>query len=134
MFQDFVPDLLNFLAYFGSGLLATAVFLTIYILITPYNEITLIKEKNAAAAIAFSGSLLGFSLAITGLIKHAVSLMDFYAWAGIAILIQLLAYFAVRVVFPKISQRITEGEVPAGIWLAASSVAAGMLNAASMSY
>ena len=134
MLQDFVPDLLNFLAYFGSGLLATAIFLTVYILITPYNEITLIKEKNAAAAIAFSGSLLGFSLAITGLIKHAVSLADFYAWAGVAILVQLLAYFAVRIVFPKISQRITQGEVPAGIWLAASSVAAGMLNAASMSY
>ena len=55
-------------------------------------------------------------------------------WAVVAIIVQLLAYFAVRMVFPRISERIASGEVPAAVWLASASLAAGLLNAACMTY
>ena len=134
MFDEFIVGLANFGLYFGSGLVAIVVFVLIYTTITPHNEITQIKEKNPAAALAFTGSLLGFGLAITSLIENSVSLPDFYMWAGVAIVVQLLVYLIVRLVFPRISHRVADGEVPAALLLAGASVVAGMLNAASMSY
>ncbi len=132
MFEGFLAGVGAFLSYFAAGGAAMAVYMLVYTAVTPHNEVALIKAQNQAAAIAFSGSLLGFTIAITGLIRNAVDLLDFGMWSVVAIVVQLLAYFGVRMVFPRISARISEGEVPAAIWLASASVAAGMLNAACM--
>ena len=129
---SFMTSLISFLLYFIGGVAATALFMWIYIRVTPYQEIMLIKAQNQAAAIAFAGSLLGFIIAIASLIEHAVDLTDFAVWSVVAILVQLLAYLAVRLLFPRIAERIQNDETPAAIWLAACSIGAGLLNAASM--
>jgi putative membrane protein len=131
---DFFTGFLAFLAYFGAGLVAFAVYIAVYTRITAHDELILIKDGNQAAAIAFSGSLLGFAIAITSLIRSSVGLGDFFAWAVIALAVQLLAYWTVKAIFPHISERISNAETPAAIWLAAVSISAGLLNAASMSY
>ena len=128
----FLTDLLSFLAYFAGGIVATVMYMFIYTRITPYDEIALIKDNNQAAAIAFAGSLIGFILAIASLIEHSISLTGFALWSVVAILVQLLAYTGVRLLFPRIAERIQNNEVPAAIWLAACSIGAGLLNAASM--
>ena len=53
-------------------------------------------------------------------------------WGIVALVVQLVAYVVVRLFMPRVSQRIESGELAAGIWLAAASLAAGVLNAASM--
>lgn len=131
---DFLYDLINFATYLASGLVAVTAFVLIYTAITPYKEIELIKSNNQAAAIAFAGSLLGFVIAITSLIESAVDLVDFALWAIVAILVQIIAYLLVRLLFPRLVERIQNNETPAAIWLAACSISAGLLNAASMSY
>jgi putative membrane protein len=55
-------------------------------------------------------------------------------WALIAAVVQLLVYVAVRYTLLNISRRIPDGQVAAGLVLAAVSVSAGILNAACMSY
>ena len=130
--MNFLTNLFSFMAYFSGGIVATVIFMLIYTRITPYNEIALIKDKNQAAAIAFAGSLLGFVIAIASLIEHSVYLTDFALWSVVAILVQLLAYVGVRLLFPLIAERIQNNETPAAIWLAACSIGAGLLNAASM--
>jgi putative membrane protein len=109
------------------------IYTVIYTAITPHKEFALIKEQNQAAAIAFAGSLLGFVIAIARLIESAVHLTDFYLWVVVAIVVQLLAYGVVRLTFPKLSERIANGELSAAIWLAGLSIGAGLLNAASLS-
>ena len=133
MFDGFLADFGAFVSYFAAGGAATVVYMLVYMAITPYREVELIKAQNQAAAIAFAGSLLGFMLPITALIQSAIDLVDFGMWSVVAIVIQVGAFFCVRLVFPRISERIEGGEVPAGTWLAAASVAAGMLNAACLS-
>ena len=128
----FLMKLLSFAAYFAGGIVATTIFMLINTRITPYDEIALIKDNNQAAAIAFAGSLIGIILAIASLIEHTVNLTGFALWSVVAILVQLLAYTGVRLLFPRIAERIQNNEVPAAIWLAACSVGAGLLNAASM--
>ena len=132
--MEFLPYLGAFASYFGIGALATAVFVFIYTRVTPHDEFGLIKEKNEAAAVALGGALLGFVIAVSGVIKNAVSLQDLAIWAVVALVVQLLAFGLVRVMFPKIVRRVSDNEMAAAIFVAAVSISAGLLNAASMTY
>jgi putative membrane protein len=133
MWSEFASGLLSFVTFFGSGVLSILIYTVIYTAVTPHKEFALIKDQNQAAAIAFAGSLLGFVIAIARLIESAVHLSDFYLWVGVAIVVQLLAYTVVRLTFPRLSERIANGELSAAIWLAGISIGAGLLNAASLS-
>jgi putative membrane protein len=52
----------------------------------------------------------------------------------IALVVQIIVYFIVRIPVPDLSKRIAAGELAPAIWLGLSSLAAGALNAASMIY
>lgn len=126
--------LANFALYFGIALVALLAFKLLYTLFTPYDDWKLVKEQNSAAACALGGATIGFSIALSSAIAESISLVDFAIWAVVALVAQLIAYLLVRLFMPKISQRIQDGEVPAGIVLGAVSIAIGILNAASMTY
>ncbi|WP_415906022.1 DUF350 domain-containing protein [Neptuniibacter sp. QD72_48] len=126
--------LINFTIYFGLSLVALLLFKVIYTFLTPYDDWALVKEKNMAAACALSGATVGFTIALASAISNSVSLIDFAVWAVVALVAQLIAYLVVRLFMPKITQRIQDGETPAGIVLGAVSIAIGILNAASMTY
>jgi putative membrane protein len=50
----------------------------------------------------------------------------------IALIVQIVVYFLVKIPVPNLSQRIAEGQMAPAIWLGLSSLAAGALNAACM--
>ena len=124
----------DFLVYFGLSLGFVALYLAIYLRVTPYREIALIREGNAAAAASLSGSLIGFVLPLASAVIHSVNPWDMALWAAIALVVQLLAYFAVRLLVPDVGRQIPDGKVAAGLFLGATSLAAGILNAACMTY
>lgn len=123
-----------FLSYFGIGAGLIVLFCLVYIRLTPHAEFALIKENKPAAAIAFGGALIGFALPLHAAISHAVSLVDCVLWGIVALVVQLLAFFAVRAVVPDLPGRITRDERAAGIFSAAVAISVGLLNSASMSY
>jgi putative membrane protein len=125
----------EFLVYFGLSLVFVAIFLTIYVRITPYREFALIREGNPAAAASLSGSLIGFVLPLASAVIHSVHPYDMAIWAAIALVVQLIAFFVVRVaLLPQLGRDIPEGKVASGVFLGAASLAAGVLNAAAMTY
>lgn len=126
-----MPD---FLIYLGLALILTSVYGVLYGLVTAHNELRLIRENNTAAAIAFSGSLLGFVIPLASAIAHSVSLGDCLIWGVVALVVQVLTYFVLRLGIDRLSDRIADGEIGAGTWLGAGSLAAGILNAACMTY
>ena len=121
-----------FLAYLGTAVVLTLVYTVIYTWVTPHPEIKLIRENNLAAAIAFAGSLIGFCMPLASAIANSAALVDFIAWGGIALVVQIAIFYLVRLPIPKISERIENGETASGLWLAAASLGGGLLNAASM--
>lgn len=123
-----------FLAYLATAVVLTLIYVVIYMWVTPHPEITLIRENNLAAAIAFAGSLVGFCLPLANTIAGSVSLVDCAIWGLIALVVQILIYFAARLPMPKISERIENGEMASGVWLGSTSLAGGLLNAACMTY
>ncbi|MCL9781718.1 DUF350 domain-containing protein [Vibrio sp. S4M6] len=126
----------NFSAHFAASLVFVIAFIYICTLVTPYKEWTLIKEhKNTAASVALSGSVIGYALAINGVLQNAVNFYDFAIWSLVALIAQILAIVIVRFVFmPKFVERIENDEVQAAIIAAAFYIAVGLLNAGCMTY
>jgi putative membrane protein len=124
----------DFLIYFGLAILFVAAFLWIYMLVTPYNEMQLIRAGNAAAAWSLGFTLLGFSLPLAAAIIHSVNPWDMMLWAVIALVVQIVVFVVVKLLLPDLTRRIEEGQVASGAFLGMVSLSAGVLNAASMTY
>ena len=124
----------SFLGYFVLAVLFVVIYLAIYVRVTPYREFALIRNGNAAAAASVSGSLLGFVLPLASAVIHSVNPLDMAIWAVVALVVQIVVYLVVRALMPGIVRHIPEGRVGAGVVLGAVSLAAGILNAACMTY
>ncbi|MAI49247.1 MAG: hypothetical protein CMM16_01620 [Rhodospirillaceae bacterium] len=123
-----------FLAYLAVAAVLTGIYIVVYMWVTPHAEIKLIRDNNLAAAVAFAGSLIGFSLPLANTIAGSVSLVDCGIWGLIALAVQIVIYFVARIPMPRMSERIESGEMASGVWLGSASLAGGLLNAACMTY
>ena len=123
-----------FVIYFVPAVITVKLFMWVYALFTPHEEVALMKDNNPAAAIAYVGTMLGFTFPVMSVIFHAVDLIDFTVWIVLAAVIQLATFFIFRSFYPKISERIEKGEIALALKLAGTSVMVGLLNAASISY
>lgn len=130
--EEFIGKLGEFFTFFIVAVLLTLIFTVIYWKVTSHNEFKLIKEKSISAAVAFSGALIGFALPLVSVMLNSTNVIEMAQWAVVAMVVQIFVYFMVRMPMPKISERIENNEVAAGIWLGAASLVGGMLNAASM--
>jgi putative membrane protein len=108
-----------FAAYFAVALLLLGVFLVVYLWLTPYPEIKLIREGNSAASASLGGAVVGFALPLASAIENSASLIDMLIWALIALLVQLLAYFVVHRLLPHLPRDVADGKVASGVFLAA---------------
>ena len=124
----------EFLIYAGLAIAFVYLYLIVYMKLTPYNELKLIKDGNVAAALSLSGSLLGFTFPLAASIFQAVHPWDMMLWATIAATVQLLVYVAVRYTLINVTRRIPEGQVATGIVHGTIALSAGILNAACMTY
>jgi putative membrane protein len=120
----------NFVRYVVMGFALAALFLWIYVLITPWREFALIRSGNAAAAIALVGALLGFCLPLANTIAHSVSLTDVLLWALVALVVQVIVHIGVRLVLPGLKQAIEANQAAAGIAAGGFAVCFGLINAA----
>lgn len=126
-----LPD---FAIYFACAIILLAVFITIYTLMTPQHEWTLIRQGNSAASLSLGGALIGFVLPLGSVIINSLSLLDMLVWGGVALIVQLLVFTVLRLLLPQLPARITSNETAAGGISAAFSVGIGVLNAACMTY
>ena len=123
-----------FAAYFALAMVLLLLFIRLYTWVTPHDEFALIRANNAAAAIAFAGAIIGFAWPLASAITHSMSLLDCAIWGAVALAVQVLTFVVSSAALKQLPQRISQGELAAGIFSAACSVTVGMLNAACMSY
>jgi putative membrane protein len=127
-----LAGLLDFLIFFVIAIALVALYLTIYTLATMHNEFALIRQNVISASAALGFSLVGFALPLGSAIVHAQGIVDLLVWGLVALAVQILVYWLVRIVMPNLSQRIAGGEMAAALFLGAASLSAGIINAASM--
>jgi putative membrane protein len=123
-----------FLAYFAVAIALLALFLLVYLNVTPYHEVALIRAGNIAAAVSLSGALLGFAMPVANVIAHSDTLVDLASWGAIAGVIQILAYLVIQFGAAAAHQDIPAGKIAPAIFLAVLSLSVGLINAACMTY
>lgn len=133
-FARSLATLPNFLAFFGLSALMVCAFTALYLRVTPWPELALIRRGNVSASVSLSGALIGFVLPLSAVVAHTAALLDVLIWGIVACIVQLLVWGAVTLLQPGLAGRIEQGELAAGIFLAAASIAGGLVNAACMAY
>ncbi|MGL4766476.1 MAG: DUF350 domain-containing protein [Formosimonas sp.] len=134
--ENFIPaGYAAFLAYFSAGLVLLFAFIMIYVRLTPYKEIELIRNGNRTAALALAGNVLGYAVVLYTAMAHSVSWGDMLFWALVGLLMQYLAYqLTHRILLRDWHQQVENDNLAAGVLAAATSLAIGLLNAGSMTY
>ncbi|CAK0760813.1 putative membrane protein [uncultured Gammaproteobacteria bacterium] len=124
-----MSNLTLYLAYLGTSIVLLVAFVAIYVVITPYNELSLIRAGNRTAAISLGGTLIGFALPLTATVAHASGWLDLVLWATVALACQLAVFGLVSSLIGHFSEGIEADKTGYGIILAAMSIAVGLLNA-----
>ncbi|MDF2811832.1 MAG: hypothetical protein K0S56_2863, partial [Microvirga sp.] len=108
-----LAGLLDFIILFVIATALIALYLAIYTLATMHNEFALIRHNVISAATALGFSLVGFALPLASAIVHAQTIVDCLIWGLVALAVQILVYWLVRIVMPNLSLRIAKGEMAA---------------------
>jgi putative membrane protein len=134
-YDSFLTGAGHFLLAFGLAALFLAVFKRVYQWSTPYDEAKLIGQGNVAASIALGGAIIGFALPLASALTQTADPVEFAAWGLLAGIIQIVASLLVRrVIVRDMVERIEANNVASAVYLAATSIGVGLLNAASMTY
>jgi putative membrane protein len=120
----------NFLRYIIVSFALAALFLWIYIRITPWREFALIRAGNSAAAIALVGALLGFCMPLANTIAHSASLTDLVLWSLVALAVQVVVHVGMRLLLPHLKEAVEAGQSAAGIAAGGFAACFGLINAA----
>lgn len=129
MFDPVIASLPAFAAYFLTAIAMLAVFSLFYALLTPYDELRLIRAGNVAAAVSLGGAVIGFALPLAVSVAVSHNLYAMVGWGAVAGVVQLLVFIVARLALPRINESIPQGRLASGIFLAVLSVAVGILNA-----
>ncbi|NNG02525.1 MAG: DUF350 domain-containing protein [Inquilinus sp.] len=121
------------LAHSALTLLMFVVGLAIYVWITPHREFELVRQNNAAAAVALGGAMLGLAIPLAAAMANSVQLMEIALWGGVALLLQIIAYKIVDLVLRDLSAAIERGQIAPALVLVAAKLSAALVNAAAMS-
>ena len=131
------PELQAFASGFPTALLNAGIALvillagaTVYALLTPHREISLIREGNAAAAISFGGVLVGLAIPVAVALAHSNSVAEMALWGVASLAVQLLVFRIVDMILRGLPQRIQEGEVAAAAVLVGAKLAVAIILAA----
>lgn len=129
MFDPVINALPAFASFFATAIILLGGFLLLYVFVTPYNELALIRSGNNAAAVSLGGAVIGFAIPIAVSVAVSHNLYAMLGWGVVAGVVQLLTYVAARLALPQINQNIPQGKLASGLFLASLSLATGILNA-----
>jgi putative membrane protein len=129
VFDPVINALPAFAGYFLTAIALLGGFLAVYVFITPYNELALIRSGNTAAAVSLGGAVIGFAFPIAVSVAVSHNLYAMIGWGVVAGVVQLLTYVAARLALPQLNLNIPQGKLASGIFLASLSLGTGILNA-----
>ena len=128
-FRQGFPD---FLLMTGTAGILLLIASTIYILLTPWKELALVRGGNGAAGLALAGAIAGLAIPIASCLASSLTLIDLLLWGSVALLLQLLTYRIVDMILRDIPERIQNDEAGAAIVLIAAKLSIAMLLAAGL--
>lgn len=122
----------RFLLSTGAAGLMLLVASTIYVLLTPWKELALVRAGNTAAGVALAGAIGGLAIPISSTLASSMTVEGLLIWGAIALLMQLIAYRVVDLILRDIPGRIANDEMGAAILLAGTKLSAALILAAGL--
>ena len=123
----------NYALHLVAAGLLLFLFFFVYTWATPFDEMTLIRQGNVAAALTLGGALIGFSMTVASGLVHTDALGSFVGWSAAAAAVQLLAYVLVTRLLHMSKQQIEGNNVAFGVLLASISISVGAVSAGALS-
>ncbi|ASL46446.1 hypothetical protein bAD24_III03605 [Burkholderia sp. AD24] len=105
-------------------------FAAVYLKVTPFDELALIREGNVAALLSFAGALVGFCLTLASSIAHNSTLVLVLIWAFGAMIVQVVTYAVLTRLLPGMNHAIETRNNAMGGLMGAASLVVGIINAA----
>lgn len=130
--EGFVSGFPHFLVMTGAACALLVLSSTVYILLTPWKELALVRDGNGAAGLALAGAIAGLAIPLASALASSVGVLDMVIWGGVALLLQLIAYRVVDILLSGLPGRIENDEAGAAIVLIAAKLATAMLLAAGL--
>ncbi|MEL6828580.1 MAG: DUF350 domain-containing protein [Pseudomonadota bacterium] len=130
--QSFQQGFPIYLMWTGTAGLLLLVASTIYVLLTPWRELALVKDGNGSAGLALAGAILGMAIPIAACLASSVTLVDLLLWGAVALLLQLISYRIIDMILRDIPRRIQNDEAGAAIVLIAAKMSVAILLAAGL--
>jgi putative membrane protein len=125
--------IVNYALHLIAAGLLLLVFFRVYSWATPFDEMTLIRQGNVAAALTLGGAMIGFSMTVASGLVHTDALLSFLGWSAAAAAIQLLTYILVTRLLHMSKQQIEGNNVAFGLLLASISISVGAVSAGALS-
>src|SRR5690349_841528 len=120
------------LLHAGVTLLMLAAGAAVYALLTPYKEIQLIREGNAAAALSYGGVIVGLAAPLAVSLSASPSVLEVVVWGLATTAVQLLVFRLTDFLLAGLPTRIQEGETAAAALLTAARLATAIILAAAV--
>ncbi|MCC7275152.1 MAG: DUF350 domain-containing protein [Alphaproteobacteria bacterium] len=121
-----------FLAHVAVTLAMLICGVLLYIAITPYREIAMVRAGNTAAGIAFGGAILGLALPLAACMARSVAVWDIVVWGVVALVVQLFAHAVVALLLKRLPDAIAKDEQGSAWVLASVQLAVALINAAAI--
>ena len=130
--QSFIAGFPVLLLHFSVTVLMLTAGVSIYLIVTPYDELKLIRGGNTAAAVSISGAIVGMAIPLAVCMATSVSVWDIIIWGVVALIIQTLAYRIADALLKDLPTRIENGEIGAAILVLGMKLSIAFINAAAI--
>jgi putative membrane protein len=123
------------LAFFSVAVVALIVFVTIFEVVTKYNDWEEIKKGNVSVAMATGGKIFGICNLFRFAILNNDSVLQSLIWAGYGFVLLMAAYFIFQFLTPyfKIDQEIQKDNKAVGLLSMIISISISYVIGASVS-
>lgn len=131
--ESFAAGLPVLLLHFLVTVTMLAVGVTLYLWMTPYPELQLIRDGNVAAAISLGAAIISLAVPLAFSMSVSVGVFDIIVWGLVTLVILLVVYKIIDFLLKDLPTRIEAGELGPALLLAAVKLGVAAITAAAVS-
>ena len=120
------------LLHFAVTLAILIAGVAVYLWVTPFHEIALIRAGNKAAAVTLSGAIVGLAVPLSFCLAGSVNVFDLLVWGAVIVALQVVAYRVIDLLLRDIGDRIENDEIGPAILLVGVKLAVAAITSAAV--
>ncbi|MBO89798.1 MAG: hypothetical protein CMP14_09780 [Rickettsiales bacterium] len=131
--ESFMTGLPVLLLHYLVTLTMLTIGVTVYLWMTPYKELELIRAGNIAAAVSLGATIISLAMPLAFSMSVSVGVWDIVVWGFVTLVIVLIVYRVIDFLMKDLPRRIELGELGPAILLAAVKLGVSIITAAAVS-